>query len=47
MAMSQDYGFKLDKGTRIVHGKGVNSNQVFPPDLDIPGVMHVFRSGNA
>ncbi|KPM46316.1 hypothetical protein AK830_g136 [Neonectria ditissima] len=47
MSTTFNYGFTLDNGTCIVHGEGVNVKSSFPPELDIPGVMHVFNVGNA
>ncbi|EXJ94484.1 hypothetical protein A1O1_02880 [Capronia coronata CBS 617.96] len=41
-----DYGFTLPDGTIIAHGEGVLTKQAFPPELQLPGTMHVFSPGH-
>jgi hypothetical protein len=46
MTPSNDFGFVLDNGTRIVHGEGSIVKQAFPPETKLPGTMQIFTSGN-
>ncbi|KAH8881295.1 hypothetical protein GQ53DRAFT_832487 [Thozetella sp. PMI_491] len=47
MSSVKEYGFLLPDGSRIVTGSGVHVRSAFPPDLDIPGTLHMFSVGNA
>jgi quercetin dioxygenase-like cupin family protein len=47
MAAPGAQGFLLPNGSRVVHGEGVNVRSAFPPELDIPGTLHIFSAGNA
>jgi len=42
-----EYGILLPDGSRVVHGTGVNVRPAFPPELDIPGTLHLFSVGHA
>lgn len=42
MAATYEYGFVLENGTRIVHGEGSIVKSAFPPEMKLPGTMHVF-----
>ncbi|KAI1371675.1 hypothetical protein F4677DRAFT_450159 [Hypoxylon crocopeplum] len=46
MAASFDYGFTLPNGTKIMHGDGVMVKDAYPPELNIPGQLHVFSPGH-
>jgi len=47
MTTSPAWGFVLRNGSRIVHGAGANIRPAFPPDLGIPGTLHLFSPGAA
>ncbi|KAJ9144188.1 Leucine-tRNA ligase [Pleurostoma richardsiae] len=47
MASPPSWGFLLRNGSRIVHGSGVNVRSAFPPELNIPGTLHLFSPGHA
>jgi hypothetical protein len=44
-AASFDYGFTLPNGSKIIHGEGVMVKDAYPPELKIPGQLHVFSPG--
>ncbi|KAL4744929.1 hypothetical protein BDW72DRAFT_208620 [Aspergillus terricola var. indicus] len=44
--MSNDFGFLLPNGTRIVHGPGAATRDAFPPEVEIPGRLQTFSGGH-
>ncbi len=47
MSVGKEYGFLLPNGSRVVHGSGVQVRSAFPPELNIPGTLHMFGVGNS
>lgn len=42
-----EYGFQLPDGSRIIHGDGVFVKDAYPPELGIPGQLHVYTPGQS
>ncbi|KAH6645316.1 hypothetical protein BKA67DRAFT_110403 [Truncatella angustata] len=41
------YGIELPHGSRIMHGKRVNTRNALPAELGVPGTLHIFNEGHA
>lgn len=46
MAPDHGYGFYLENGTQIVHGRGALQRSAFPPEANVPGQLCVLSPGH-